>query len=277
MIEIAFFVGVTIGLVLGLTGAGGSVFAVPLLVGLLDLNMTQAVGLSLGAVAASTSLGVALQWRSGQVAWLPALVFAALGSLTAPLGNWANQFIPELWLFLGFSLLVFILSIRMWFLAGRDPSYASTTRASIQGDQTQSRDPICRLNEGKRFQFGLRCLSGIAVGALITGFLSGLLGVGGGFLIVPLLIALTDISIRQAVASSLVVIAFISTSGFVSYLNIGHSVSIPLMLAIAGGGFVGMILGILLSKRIAGPGLQKLFAVAMVLLLVVTSVTRFIM
>ena len=80
----AIIVGCIIGLVLGLTGAGGSIFAVPLLIILLSLPAQQAIGLSLGAVALSSLLGVFTKIKSGDIQWLPAMVYSVIGSLVAP-------------------------------------------------------------------------------------------------------------------------------------------------------------------------------------------------
>jgi hypothetical protein len=100
-------------------------------------------------------------------------------------------------------------------------------------------------------------------GALLTGVLSGLFGVGGGFIIVPTLLFLTGISIRQAVATSLVVISAVGISGFTSFLLSGGSPAPAILLQVAGGSLAGMTAGILLSKRVSGPTLQMVFAVLM--------------
>ena len=93
---VIWLVGTVIGLVLGLTGAGGSVLAVPLLMILLSLPMQKAAGLALGAVASSALFGVVTRARDPDVRWLPALTFAAFGVVTAPVGVFINQYIPEL-------------------------------------------------------------------------------------------------------------------------------------------------------------------------------------
>ncbi len=267
-------VGMIIGAVLGLTGAGGSVFAVPLLINLLGFSMPQAIGLSLGAVAASALFGVILKWRSGHIEWLPAAVFAALGSIGAPLGNWLNRYVSETWLLLGFSLLVVIVAVRMWLQAGRRPEEAREVRASFSRTE-DDKNAVCRMNAHRPFRIGLPCVMGMSVGALGTGFISGLFGVGGGFLIVPILLYLTDISVRQAVATSLLVIAVISSVGFGSFFVFGSTVDLLTLLWLAGGGLIGMMLGVFFSRFIAGPRLQQMFAVLMVAVLLVTLVNRF--
>ena len=92
-------IGLLIGLVLGLTGAGGSVFAVPLLMLLAGLPMSDAVGISLGAVAASTLFGSLRNHFQHQdkhhILWLPGAILAGAGAVTAPLGKWLGMQLPK--------------------------------------------------------------------------------------------------------------------------------------------------------------------------------------
>lgn len=105
----------------------------------------------------------------------------------------------------------------------------------------------------------------LAVVGLLTGVLSGLFGVGGGFVIVPALVLVSGMAIHRAVATSLLVITLVSASGVMSYVAAGR----PLALTLAGlfvlGGVAGMMLGTRLGHRLSGPSLQKGFAVALVL------------
>ncbi len=268
----ALFVGVVIGVVLGLTGAGGSVFAVPLLINLLDLSMQQAAGLSLGAVAVSALFGVILKLRTGHIEWLPAIVFACLGSIGAPLGSWLGRQLDEQVLLVGFAVLVVIVATRMWIQASSRPEETKVVRADREtGDGKLA---ICKMNEGKKFQIGLPCVLGMSAGALSTGVLSGLFGVGGGFLIVPILLALTNISIRQAVATSLVVIACVGSVGFVNFVAFGSDVDTNVLALLAVGGVLGMAAGVFTSRYLAGPLLQKIFAILMFVILAVTLVVK---
>jgi uncharacterized membrane protein YfcA len=264
-----YILGLIIGTVLGLTGAGGSVFAVPLLMVLLDLPIQQAIGISLGAVSACAFYGVLIRIKSKEIMWLPALVFASIGSIFSPLGNWLNQFIPSFYLLLGFSCLVLIVASRMWISASRQPDQANLVRASRVS--TERHQPaLCKTNigntnismatNGSPFKIGPRCVAGMAAAAAVTGIFSGLLGLGGGFLIVPTLLFLTGTSMTQAVATSMVIIALASGSGFISYLTLGNVVPINILVQVALGGLIGMTLGIMFSKNIAGPSLQKGFS-----------------
>ena len=269
-----FVVGIIIGLVLGLTGAGGSVFAVPLLMMLLGLPVQQAIGLSLGAVAISAMYGGFLKFKSGDIQWLPAAVYAVIGGLVAPIGNWANRQIDETLLMVGFSLLVSVIAGRMWLQASRQPQQALAIRASIDKKEVTN-GAICAVNGGLQFRIGLPCVLGVSAGAIITGFLSGLFGVGGGFVIVPTLLFLTGITIKQAVATSLVVIAVISSSGFAGFLLTGSVINAYFLSLVALGGVIGMTLGIFASKYIAGPVLQKIFSVLMLFMAALILIKEF--
>jgi uncharacterized membrane protein YfcA len=262
-------VGIIIGLVLGLTGAGGSVFAVPLLIWIVGLDPSQAVGISLGAVAAGALFGVLARLRSADIQWLPAVVYAVLGALVTPAGIWLNQRIDSQYLMIAFGGLVLVIAARLWLQANRDPALTLEVRGSVGGD-SDSPGAVCRMINNQPFKIGLPCVLGMSAGAVLTGLLSGLFGVGGGFIIVPTLLFLTGISMRQAVATSLVVITAVGISGFAGFLLGGGSPGSSVLLQVATGSIIGMVLGILLSKRLSGAVMQKVFAVLMVFIAIAT-------
>jgi len=263
---LGLFVGIIIGLVLGLTGAGGSIFALPLLILLLNVAPHDAVGIALCAVAASSIFGTLTRLKSGEIEWLPAIMFAVIGSLFTPLGAWLNQLIPETVILFGFSIIVIFVAQKMWRQANVSPENSRVSRAQISKRELDAAGAHCVMNDKKDFQFGPRCLIGMSGGASLAGILSGLFGVGGGFIIVPTLMFLTGISIRQAVATSLVVISAVSTSALLSFYFQGTLTLHPLLYQVSIGGLVGMLLGIFLGKKISGPVLQKGFAVTMLIL-----------
>lgn len=267
-------IGVVIGLLLGLTGAGGSVFAVPLLILAVGMAPADAAGISLGAVAASTIYGCLRNWRAKQMLWLPGLILAASGAVFAPLGKWIGLQLPADWLLGGFSLLAMVISWRMW--KSSNPEDARIVRA---GDFSQEPRAglLCNLSRKGEFELKPRCVSGLLIGGSLVGLLSGLFGVGGGFLIVPLLLALSPISMRQAVGTSLLIIAIISSSGFISHVflsnasaGLGGFNQGSALLPVAGGGILGMLAGQLLSQKLAGPRLQRGFALSLALITLFT-------
>ncbi len=270
-----YLVGLLTGLVLGLTGAGGSVFAVPLLVYLVHLTPQEAVGVSLGAVSFSALFGVLTRLRSRQIAWLPALVYAVLGAACSPLGVHLNQRANPRLLMVIFSLLVLLIAARMWYQAVHTPQQTRTLRSSLP-ERGAAHGALCRMNQGAAFKIGLPCVAGMALGAVLTGLLSGLFGVGGGFLIVPTLLFLTGISIQQAVATSLVVISLVSLSGFTSFMLAGSPVELALLGRVSIAGVVGMAAGVIGSRHLAGPLLQKIFAALMLSMALLTLFTTYL-
>jgi uncharacterized membrane protein YfcA len=256
-----FIAGLLVGLVLGLTGAGGSVLAVPLLMGLLGLSLPLSAGLSLGAVGTAALLGVVLRLRSGLVAWAPAFWMVLGGMVLVPLGQQVARVLPERILLGAFVVLVVVIAVRLWRQAAEDPAATREIRAALS-DEAAPGYVSCRHSETGRFEWRWPCIVRMVVAGALTGLLSGLFGVGGGFVIVPALVLLTGLPMVQAVATSLVVIAVVAGTGFTTFLL--HS-PLPwhLLATVAGGGLAGMLAGTLLGKKVAGPQLQRLFAVLM--------------
>lgn len=261
-------IGLLIGLVLGLTGAGGSVFAVPLLMLLAGQTMASAVGISLGAVAASTLYASLRNGLHQRLLWTPGLILAGAGVVMAPIGKWLGARLPEPWLLLAFTLLASLIALRMWWSARQQPEAAQVVRASRFSDEPTP-GLLCKLSQSGQFELKPRCVTGLVIGGLLTGLLAGLFGVGGGFLIVPLLLALSPIAMSQAVSTSLLIIALISSAGFASHL-LSTEPDWRLLGLVAVGGVVGMMLGQRLSARIANARLQQLFAVGLVVISGVT-------
>lgn len=227
-------IGLLLGLLLGLTGAGGSLVALPLLLGL-HLPLRDAIGVSLGAVALSALVGAVPRAWSRLVAWQPALLIAATGVPGNALGQWLGQFIAEAVLVAAFCVLVLWSAWRMWRGAALNGHGATRVRSLP--------------------------LAGVGVA---VGLLSGLMGVGGGFLVVPALLWLTPLGMLAAVATSMAVIAMVSGAGFLFYLS-GAKPSLLLLTGLALGGACGVLLGNRLALRIGGALLQRLFAVMLVL------------
>lgn len=115
-------------------------------------------------------------------------------------------------------------------------------------------------SETGRFVWNTRCARALAGSGVVAGLLSGLIGVGGGFVMVPALKRYSDLAMQSIIATSLAVIALVSISGVTSSAlagNLDWNIALPF----AGGALVGMLLGRLTSSYLAGPQLQKSFAV----------------
>ncbi|MFO1424873.1 MAG: sulfite exporter TauE/SafE family protein [Candidatus Competibacteraceae bacterium] len=251
--------GLVVGFALGLTGGGGSVFAVPLLVYGLGVPAHEAVVVSLAAVGATAFGGGLARWRDGQAEYRIAIVFGLSGIVGAPLGAWLNPKLPETALLGGFALLMLAVALRMWRQANRRPEETRIIRAGANpGDDNAG--PACRYDPAGRLRFTSHCAGRLVLSGSATGLLSGLFGVGGGFLIVPALVLVASLPMRRAVATSLWVIAIVSMIGLLSHILAGHWLEVGITTGFVLGGLGGMALGIAVGRRIAGPILQKLFA-----------------
>lgn len=247
MIEALVF-GVLIGMLLGLTGAGGGVLAVPALVLGLGWPITQAAPVALMAVGGAAALGAIDGLRKGLVRYRAALLMAVLGALMAPWGLYVAHRLTSSTLATLFSGVLVVVAVRM----------IRSHRSANEDAGWQQKNCMLDPDTG-RLHWTRTCAATLAILGACCGFLSGLLGVGGGFLLVPAFRQLTDIRVHGIVATSLMVVALVSTVAIVGALRTG--VSIPA----AGGGFIaacllGMLIGRRLAPRVPAQALQRLFA-----------------
>ncbi|HSW13116.1 MAG TPA: sulfite exporter TauE/SafE family protein [Solimonas sp.] len=258
--------GILIGLVLGLTGAGGSILAVPLLMAGLGWSLTQAAPVALLAVAGAAALGSYFAWHRNYVRYRAAALIAMAGVLTAPLGLWLATLLPPDTLALAFAAALSGVALRMLLAARLAPAEAAMVRATVAGDGSRASGPICRLDpQSGRIHWTRPCAVAMSLIGGVTGFLSGLLGVGGGFVIVPSLRAVTELSMQSAIATSLLAIALTSSGTVLGASLMGRG--IPWMIAVPflAGSLLGMGGGRWLAPRIAGPRLQQGFALLMLI------------
>jgi uncharacterized membrane protein YfcA len=262
-LEVIFSIGfgAVVGLALGLTGGGGSIFAVPLLIYGLGLSPTQAVPISLVGVASIALIGAVQSIRDRLVVWQPTIMFAAGGVVGAPIGVLISRALESRWIVVGFALLALTVGVTMWRMARTNPANASVVRARTYGGDE---GPVCAFAPDGQLRFSAPCAFVLMAIGLFTGFLSGLFGVGGGFLIVPALVLVTRMGINRAVATSLMIISAIGFAGAASALWSGGVIWFVLMPFLVGGA-TGMIGGRFLAKRLAGPSLQSGFAILVVL------------
>lgn len=263
---IAAVLGLLVGLILGLTGAGGSVIAVPLLIWGMGWTLPEAAPVALLAVSAAAILGTVSAWPQGIVRYRAALVMSAAGMVTAPFGLKAAHVLPLPLLSASFAVVLLLVSVRMILRARAAPEEARVVRAGLQGEQENPSEPVCKVNpDTGRLHWTRPCALAITSGGLVTGFLSGLLGVGGGFVIVPILRAMTDLSFHSAVATSLMAIALTSAGTVAISVAQGNSLSLLVAAPFVGGALAGMALGRVSASRLAGPKLQISFAIVMLL------------
>jgi uncharacterized membrane protein YfcA len=251
--------GVLVGLSLGLTGGGGAIFSVPLLVYWIGVEPASAVGVSLVAVATTAAVGAVERFRHGQVEVRTGLLFAAAGMLTAPAGSWLGARLPPRLLLAAFAGLMVVIAVRMWRKASET---AERTSASVF---CAGVGPTCSRDEQGRLRMTARCVVLLALVGLVVGFLSGLFGVGGGFLIVPALVAFATMGVVQAVGTSLLVITLVGASAIASQLAEGRSIPLGISAAFVAGSVPALLVGSAVGRRLAGPTLARAFAAAILL------------
>lgn len=157
----------------------------------------------------------------------------------------------------------------MWLRANAHPEDTMVVRASPEGE---AQGPICDLSADKQFRFSAPCSVALLATGLLTGTLSGLFGVGGGFLIVPALLSISRMGIHSAVGTSLVVISLTGVAGS-AFALFHQQILWDVLIPFAAGGIAGITLMRRIALRIAGPLLQKLFA-ALIIALAFTMLAK---
>lgn len=226
---------VLVGITLGLLGGGGSILTVPILVYAMGLEAKRAIATSLLVVAVTSVAAVIPHARAGRVRWRTAAVFGVAGMAGAYLGGRAAHFVPGALLLVGFGAVMLVAAAAM--IRGRKEAPPAAAGAAPR------ELPVARA-----------LVQGAMVGAL-----SGLVGAGGGFMVVPALVLLGNLPMCTAVGTSLVVIAMQSLAGFAGYL--GH-VAIDWQLAglFTAAAVAGSVLGGTLAGRVPQAALRKAFA-----------------
>lgn len=242
--------GSLIGLLLALTGAGGGILAVPLLVFGLHLGVAQAAPVGLVAVGLSSGFGAMLGLRAGIVRYRAAGFIGGLGMLLAPLGVAAAQRIPNAPLTLVFAAVLAFTALRTFRRTLRTAGLPEATRAAL---------PCVVDAADGRLVWTRPCAQALALTGMLSGLLSGMLGVGGGFVIVPALRRASDIPMQGIVATSLAVIALVSTAGVAASAASGHMLWID-ALPFAAGALAGMLGGRRIAHHVSGARLQQSFA-----------------
>lgn len=258
----AVSLGLIIGLSLGLTGAGGGILAVPALMFGLGLTLPQAAPIALIAVGAAALVGVLQALRDGKVRYKAAAVMAVAGGITSPLGLWATHFADPYWLNICFAVVLFLVALRMWHQARKQQSLPMNDTGPLPAK-------VCVLSptSGKFIWTLATAITLAGIGA-VAGFFTGLLGIGGGFIIVPALAYFSNAKMDNIVPTSLMVIALVSATTVVSAFSHGLAITAPQWLFISCT-MLGMVGGRLIAPRIPAPLWQRLFAVVCTIVAVV--------
>lgn len=244
--------GLLVGLVMGLTGAGGGILSVPLLVFALDLNVAEAAPISLSAITLAAGVGALLGLKNKILRYKAAGFMAAFGLALSPIGLWMSQRIPNAPLLALFSLMLFFVSVRLFQQASNEARGQTVI---------SNKPPPCLLNPDKgKLAWSIPCARALMLSGGLAGLLSGLLGVGGGFVIVPALKRYTDLPVNSIIATSLGVLAIIAGGGTI-FSAISGSLNIDIAAPYAVGSLFGLIIGRGFGKKLSGPRLQQIFSV----------------
>jgi len=231
--------GFGIGLSLGLMGGGGSLLTVPALVYLVGQTPQSAVTTSLAIVGTNSLMGASFHRAQGTLNWKVALIFGGAGMLVAYLSAGLSKMMPEAFLMVVFALIMLLVGGLM---------LTRTSNDSVEMNKPRSLPVVITSGAG-------------------VGLMTGILGIGGGFLIVPALVMLVGLPMQMAVGTSLIIIAMNSLAGFLGHAGDG-SLNIPMTVIFTAAGLVGTFAGAKLNKRLPAVKLQKVFAWFVILLAV---------
>lgn len=241
MLFLGFALAAVVGLSLGLLGGGGSILTVPIFVYVLGFDPKVAIAMSLPVVGGASLIGAASHWRSGNVDLRSALVFGIIAMVGAFGGARLAVQVTGTFQLTLLAVVMLAAAVSMFRSARRDAGRVGQPEPSL-----------------KQVPRGI-----LAAVALVVGLLTGLVGIGGGFLIVPALVILGRVPMKQAVGTSLLVIAMNSITGFAGYLD---QVELPwaFMLTFMAIAAVGILIGTRLVRHVSQSALKQGFAVLLV-------------
>lgn len=237
-VAIGLALGALIGVLLGLLGGGGSILAVPTLVYGMNLGVQEAIPMSLVVVATASAVGVLPKIRARQIRWRMAGIFAVAGIPGSIVGSALSRHLPDSALLIGFAVVMVVAGIRM--LA--DQSNTGTA-CEVRAGQVNWR----------------RCAPRSLGAGLAVGLLTGLFGVGGGFLIIPALVVVLGVEMSTAIGTSLLIIVANSIAGLFSHLN-GVSLDWSITAAFVGAAMLASLVAGYFGTKIDTARLQRWFA-----------------
>lgn len=245
MLILGYSLAIMMGLILGMIGAGGSILTVPILVYLLGVKPVVATGYSLLVVGSAALTGAIAYWRHDQV-YLRATFLFAIPAMLAVLAT-RTYIIPNIpenlagvpkdsFIMMLFAILMMLAAIFML-------------------------RPLNVENNNRYQNFNIIHFTKLIAGSAGVGLLTGMVGAGGGFLIIPTLIALFGLSIKEAIGTSLAVIAINSLVGFRGDMATGISFDWPLLLLFITLTLLGMAIGTSLGNKLKGEKLKIIFGI----------------
>ncbi|MFO0709041.1 MAG: sulfite exporter TauE/SafE family protein [Sandaracinus sp.] len=235
MLAVAIALALLVGLSLGLLGGGGSILTLPILRYVLGMEAHDAIAVSLLVVGTTSAAAVVPHARAGRVRWRTAVIFGLAGMVGAFGAGRVAHLVPSSILLGLFGAMMMVTALAMMRGRKASPGAASSTEAREL--------PIAKVvGEG-----------------LVVGAVTGLVGAGGGFLVVPALVLLGGLSMEVAVGTSLVVISMKSFAGFAGYL--GHAeIDWGVAGLVTASAVVGSVVGGALASKVSPDELRKGFA-----------------
>lgn len=232
-----------IGVTLGLLGSGGSILTVPVLTYMLGQETKVAIAGSLMIVGVISLFAAIPYARQQMVKWRTVVLFGIPGMVGAAAGAWAAHYVSDAIQMLIFALLMLI------------ASYLMLKPVELKGAEREHKE---------------RSLNQIIIDGFVVGFVTGIVGVGGGFLIIPALVLLGGLSMRLAIGTSLVIIAIKSFAGFAGYLTVLDALELSLdwyvVMVFSVIGIIGSWLGHRLGSELDQTMLKKGFAIFLILM-----------
>jgi uncharacterized membrane protein YfcA len=218
-----------VGVALGMLGGGGSILTLPILRYAAHVGEKEAIATSLVVVGVTSAAALVSHAREGNVVWRIGGLFAATGSVGAFVGGWLADWVPASWLIGGFLLMMIATGVAM--IRGR---------RSDDGDGHVAPWPK------------------IAGEGFVVGVVTGLVGAGGGFLVVPALALLGGLPMKKAVGTSLFVIAIKSLFGYLGHAT--HvSIDVGLAAQVSVAAVVGSVAGGFLASKVPAASLKRGF------------------
>ncbi|GGK66725.1 sulfite exporter TauE/SafE family protein [Ornithinimicrobium pekingense] len=224
---------VLVGVSLGLLGGGGSILTVPILAYVAGLDAKEAIAASLFVVGVTSAVSVVAHARAGRVRWRTGLIFGAAGMAGAFVGGLVGGYIPGTVLMIAFALMMLATAVAM--IRGRRGPAAEPTTGDL---------PVLK----------------VVLEGLVVGLVTGLVGAGGGFLVVPALVLLGGLPMSVAVGTSLLVIAMKSFAGLAGYLT-SVQLDWPLVLGVTAAAVAGSFVGARLAGVVPEQALRKGFGI----------------
>jgi Predicted permeases len=238
----AILAGLATGIVLGIFGSGGSIITTPALLYLLQVEPKSAIAMSMGIVAVTATITALQHWRKGNVNLTVTAVFGLFGIFGTYAGARLGVITPVI---IQLTLFALVMYAAAWKMLRPARPHRSVGAA------------VAEVSEGCSSP---RCLSHVALHGILVGVLTGLVGVGGGFLIVPALVLLSGLSMKQAVGTSLAIVAVKSYAGFAGYAG-AVPIDYGLMAVFTAVAVAGSFAGTHFAGRVSGEALKKGFAV----------------